>query len=529
MNVHIVANQSIKSTSIMGESEINYALFEHAVGYALFKVKAWEEIGMGVQSVSDAMASADVFCRAVTLEAFQPFADAESALANANAISEGLCSDELHAFLSTHVPSSKKAKRMVAVQDSKLAASIGERVTFIGGVYSATAQQWLRGIRVHFEKLAGKLTHHAISKSQLSVGHSYSRSKVKFNVHRVDNMIIQSIALLDQLDKDINTFSMRLREWYSYHYPELYKLVPDQIKYCKSVLAVKDRKAMPEDIQEKLMEIILDEALVAEVLESARTSMGMDISPIDLINVQSFAARVTSLVTFRAELQDYLKERMHDCAPNLAALIGEQVGARLISHAGSLMNLAKYPASTVQILGAEKALFRALKTKGNTPKYGLLFHSTHIGRASTKNKGRISRYLANKCSIASRIDAFSETPVSTYGEFLRGQVDDRLAYFETGKKPKKNIDVMLEAKDDAVVATKSAKKRARKRAKKEGKTGEEGADTTMDTTAPLETPKKRKRTASTAATEDEGKEEEKTEVKVESKSAKKNKKKKSKA
>ena len=84
----------------------------------------------------------------------------------------------------------------------------------------------------------------------------------------------------------------------------------------------------------------------------------------------------------------------------------------MIAHAGSLTNLAKYPASTVQILGAEKALFRALKTRGNTPKYGLLFHSSYIGRAKAKNKGRISRYLANKCSIASRIDCFSGKCIS---------------------------------------------------------------------------------------------------------------------
>jgi hypothetical protein len=106
-----------------------------------------------------------------------------------------------------------------------------------------------------------------------------------------------------------------------------------------------------------------------------------------------------------------------------------QVGARLISHAGSLTNLAKYPASTVQILGAEKALFRALKTRGNTPKYGLLFHSTYIGRAQAKNKGRISRYLANKCSIASRLDCFAETPVSTYGEHLRQKVCSNLLHY----------------------------------------------------------------------------------------------------
>merc|ERR1711869_82049 len=102
-------------------------------------------------------------------------------------------------------------------------------------------------------------------------------------------------------------------------------------------------------------------------------------------------------------------------APNLCTLIGEMVAARLIAHAGGLTNLAKYPASTVQILGAEKALFRALKTKGNTPKYGLIYHSTFIGRAVQKNKGLVSRYLANKISIAARIDAFSETTTRVYG------------------------------------------------------------------------------------------------------------------
>merc|ERR1711868_99495 len=128
-----------------------------------------------------------------------------------------------------------------------------------------------------------------------------------------------------------------------------------------------------------------------------------------------FASRVIGIAEYRKELAKYLQDKMGNVAPNLAALIGDTVGARLISHAGSLTNLSKYPASTVQILGAEKALFRALKTKGNTPKYGLIYHSTFIGRAGTKNKGRISRFLANKCSIASRIDCFTDVPSTKFG------------------------------------------------------------------------------------------------------------------
>ena len=131
-------------------------------------------------------------------------------------------------------------------------------------------------------------------------------------------------------------------------------------------------------------------------------------------------------------------------APNLGALVGDTIAARLISHAGSLTNLAKYPASTVQILGAEKALFRALKTKGNTPKYGLIFHSTFIGKANARNKGRISRYLANKCSIASRIDCFSDFQTTLFGEKLKDQVEERLAFYDKGTAPRKNIAMMQE-------------------------------------------------------------------------------------
>jgi len=145
-----------------------------------------------------------------------------------------------------------------------------------------------------------------------------------------------------------------------------------------------------------------------------------------------------------------------------------------------LTNLAKAPASTVQILGAEKALFRALKTKGNTPKYGLIYHSTFIGRADAKNKGRISRYLANKCSIATRIDSFSDDPNRIYGEKLRDQVEERLKFYETGAAPRRNIDVMeevareLRGGDDddeemEVAATPKSKKKDKKEKKSSSK------------------------------------------------------------
>merc|ERR1712112_226951 len=174
--------------------------------------------------------------------------------------------------------------------------------------------------------------------------------------------------------------------------------------------------------------------------------------------------------------------------------IGDIVGARLISHAGSLTNLAKAPASTVQILGAEKALFRALKTRGNTPKYGLIFHSSFIGRAGAKNKGRISRYLANKCSIASRIDAFSEEATWVFGSRLKEQVEERLKFYETGDLPRKNVDVMNEAVEEAAAEMKKKKKKDKKKRKAADADTTAAGDTTMedDTEEPPKKKKKKK-------------------------------------
>lgn len=446
-----------------------HVLFEHAAGYALFAIKEVEEIGMLLPQVEESILNIAKFNSMVSLAAFFPFKSAQAALENINAISEGLVHADLKLFLETNLPQAGKKKVMLGVSDSKIGAALQEELSLsiqTGGVVA----EIIRGVRLHFHSLVKGLTALAASKAQLGLGHSYSRAKVKFNVNRADNMIIQSIALLDQLDKDINTFSMRVREWYGYHFPELIKVVPDNSTYCRLAQLIGNRKELSEESLPSLEEVVMDGAKAQAILDASRSSMGMDISPIDLINIERFSNRVVSLAAYRLELQEYLRSKMGQVAPNLAALIGEVVGARLISHAGSLTNLAKYPASTVQILGAEKALFRALKTRGNTPKYGLIFHSTFIGRAAAKNKGRISRYLANKCTIASRIDCFSDVPTSVFGDKLRDQVEERLSFYETGEVPRKNLDVMKEAVKEAgevAAEIKKKQKKDKKRKKKE--------------------------------------------------------------
>lgn len=262
----------------------------------------------------------------------------------------------------------KKSSVILAVSDHVLGGNIKDALN-INCVVSDTAQELLRGIRLHAAKLLKGLQETDMTKAQLGLGHSYSRSKLKFNVNRIDNMIIQAIALLDQLDKDVNLFSMRIREWYGYHFPELVKLVPDNYQYARVAQFIGDKDTLDEEKLPDLAAIVGDDSTVAQnILDAARGSMGSSLSEIDMLNINAFAIRVVSIADYRKSLMTYLAEKMNLVAPSLTALLGERIGARLISHAGSLTNLSKYPASTVQILGAEKALFRALKTKGNTPK-----------------------------------------------------------------------------------------------------------------------------------------------------------------
>ena len=455
-----------------------YLLFESAAGYALFEQVASEEISIMSPEVQESLQNLEKFSALVKLKAFLPFSSAEQSLEQINAISEGELTQCLFNFLDTSVP---KKKVTLGVTDPKLGNLIVERLQ-LKCKTGQLVQELLRGIRIHFDRFIKGMKASDLRQAQLGLGHTYSRAKVKFNVHRVDNMIVQSISLLDQLDKDLNTFAMRVREWYGWHFPELVHIVKDNFQYCQCATLIKDRKNLTEEMVPRIAEIVGDDETATRVFEAARRSMGTDISLIDITNIDLFAARVVSLMKYRTKLFNYLSAKMSACAPNLSALIGEQVGARLIAHAGSLTNLAKYPASTVQILGAEKALFRALKTKGPTPKYGLIFHSSFIARAKQSNKGRISRYLANKCSLASRIDCFSETSTNIFGKKLNAQVEERLEFYKSGKAPRKNEVVMAEAIEAADTEAHEIR-RAKKKAKKQKKEQEQ---------APVAAPKEKK-------------------------------------
>jgi nucleolar protein 58 len=318
----------------------------------------------------------------------------------------GLVEGKVTPMLMQLLDSIKDEKKIsLAVSDAKLGSAINKLPQFnITPVADSSTNELYRNIRAHLTDLIPGLESENLRSLALGLSHSLSRHKLRFSPDKVDVMIVQAINLLDDLDKELNTYAMRVKEWYGWHFPELGKILNDNLAYARVILAVGMRtNTATTDLSDTL-----PEEIETAVKAAAEVSMGTEISEEDLLNITMLADHVVRYTEVRQQLSSYLEARMKAIAPNLAELVGTLVGARLIAHAGSLMSLAKSAGSTIQILGAEKALFRALKTKHATPKYGLIYHSSLVGQATGKNKGKIARQLAAKTALGVRADALSE-------------------------------------------------------------------------------------------------------------------------
>lgn len=400
-----------------------YVLTETAAGYALLKA-ADKKIYKSSSLVED-LNTAEKVAEQFKIHRFEKFQSAANALEEANAIIEGKVSENLQKLLED-AKSDKKATLIVS--EAKLGNAINKLGLNFQVVSDAASLDLQRAIKQFLPELLPGLDDSALKQMSLGLAHSMGRHKLKFSADKVDTMIIQAIALLDDLDKELNTYAMRCKEWYGWHFPELAKMITDSVAYARIILTMGVRSNASEtDLSE-----ILPEEVEEQVKAAAEVSMGTEITEDDLNNIKALAEQIVDFAAYREQLSNYLSSRMKAIAPNLTAMVGELVGARLIAHAGSLTSLAKAPASTVQILGAEKALFRALKTKHDTPKYGIIYHASLVGQASGKNKGRIARTLAAKAAVSLRYDCFDEERDESddFGLENRAKVEGRLSQLE---------------------------------------------------------------------------------------------------
>ncbi|MCS7145428.1 MAG: hypothetical protein RMJ28_02870 [Nitrososphaerota archaeon] len=226
-----------------------------------------------------------------------------------------------------------------------------------------------------------------------------TRSAVK----RRDLMIVQAVNYLDDIQKIINMAASRLMEWFGTHFPELREYVSDPLKYAEIVHEFKDR----EGIMSAAQNGGLGAELSKKLHEAAQRSVGVDIAEQDKRVIWEIASTIISLAKQRDSIERYVRTLMDIEAPNLSAITGPVIGARLISLAGGLENLARLPASTIQVLGAEKALFRFFKTGRGAPKHGVIFQHPYVHGSPKWQRGKIARALATKIALAAKIDFHS--------------------------------------------------------------------------------------------------------------------------
>ncbi|KAK8394391.1 hypothetical protein O3P69_006527 [Scylla paramamosain] len=399
-------------------------LFETAAGFAIFKLLDEKKLQQ-VDNLFENFTSTEKASKVVQLQEFKKFADSADALEAGVALNEGKLCKPLKKLLKKVY--SEEVQEQLMVWDAKLGNSIKDKLG-VQCVTNNSVAELMRCIKSQVEGLIPGLQSKELAAMSLGLGHNLARYKLKFSPDKVDTMVVQAISLLDDIDKELNNYTMRTREWYGWHFPELGKIITDNAAYISTVLTMGTReKAVASDFS-----AILSEEMEEKVKEAAEVSMGTEISEEDIINIKCLCEQVQELTEYREQLYTYLKNRMAAIAPNVTILVGELVGARLIAHAGSLINLAKHPASTIQILGAEKALFRALKTRHSTPKYGLLYHAQLVSQTSTKNKGKMSRMLAAKAALACRYDALGEETTTDMGIENRSKLASRIAMLEEG-------------------------------------------------------------------------------------------------
>ena len=221
-----------------------------------------------------------------------------------------------------------------------------------------------------------------------------------------DNLITQAIANISELDKVINILVKRSREWYSLYFPELDYYVTSNEKFVE-VLLTKTKEELTKEY-------------------SIKVPMGAALEEIDLKEITLLATQVKNLYELRKSHEIYLETLMKKYCPNILELAGVTIGAKLLELGKGLKRLALFPASTVQLLGAEKALFRHIKTGARSPKYGVIFQHPLIQHAKRKDRGKVSRSLADKLSICARLDYFKgEFKAPEYKKQLEEKFNER--------------------------------------------------------------------------------------------------------
>lgn len=243
----------------------------------------------------------------------------------------------------------------------------------------------------------------------ISIYQNLAIYKIKKESAGEDKHLIQAINSIDEIDEAISKLIERIREWYALYFPEM-----DTIKNNETYIRLISQNKTKEEILKAK-----PDAFPQDILD-----LDDNINPMDLEIMNNYAKSIHELQKSRKSIEDYIDSKMESIAPNLRLLVGSTLAAKLISHAGGIKRLAMYPSSTVQIMGAEKALFRHLKSGDRPPKYGLIYQHPQVRGAKWWNRGKIARMLAGQISFAARRDIFTKTFDENIADDFKSKVEE---------------------------------------------------------------------------------------------------------
>ena len=312
-------------------------------------------------------------------------------------------------------------------------------------------------IREHFDEVLTQLTDANIRKTMNETYNEITSEKIRESIKTNDVMIVETINSLEEIEDTAGKLIERLREWCTPYLPEMEKLHNHEL-YSKVIATQTSR------------ENIINSGILDNTHVSLSENYDVDISESDLEIIKSFANSVYSLYESKNELEEYIDEKIKEVAPNMYDVAGANLAAKLIAHTNGLENLAKLPSSTIQIIGAEKAIFRHLKTGENPPKHGLIFQHPSIRGSNWWVRGKLARAVASKITIAARKDAFS----NEYDPNLKVELDERIEEikkshpFPERKKNKKEENDKKSKKGKKSKKEKGKKKKRNKRKLRKG-------------------------------------------------------------
>jgi nucleolar protein 56 len=251
------------------------------------------------------------------------------------------------------------------------------------------------------------------------------REKVRGMFSR-DMLVVRSESTVKDIERAANLLYERIEEWYIVYFPEL--KLPDRVKYCKLILAI-DKERMGES-KKAIMDLLGDKG--NEVADKLASSSGADLMEKDLATLMMVANQILSLEELKEEVERYTEIVVREVAPNLSEVGGPRIASKLIAHVGGIQRLARLPASTIQVLGAEKALFKHLRKGTKPPKHGIIFQHTSVHSSPKEYRGKLARAIASKLSIAAKMDAYGKRFI---GKEMKAALDAKIADI-LSRKPK---------------------------------------------------------------------------------------------